>query len=426
MARPKGTIKWPPKYTKHKASGQARVRLPDGREKYLGRYNSKESKDAYARLIAEGLATKGASIDPDPKRVTVAELCAAFLAHFKTRNSHAGTCQQALTSLRHLCVAYGTLPAAEFGPRKLKAFVDGLIVVPYRLRRCDLPEGVRTRTNVNMIMGLVKRVFRFAAANEMVDGSVYHAINAIRPLQPNESAAAELPRRVACDDRDIEAVLPFLTPPVRAAVQVQRLTGARCSEILTMRLRDIDRSAPTWLYRPLRHKTMKMGIDRIIPLGPRAQAVMTPFLDRGPDAFLFTPRESFLWNCANRPRPGGKSSPARLEAARRYEKKRSLGRAARRTFTPYFSSSHYCDAIKRGFEKARRAAAQSATGPEPKRNLQRWTSHQIRHRFATNEARRTGTLRTAQLALGHTDEKMTKRYVTGSIEELTDVFADHY
>ena len=41
-----------PKYSLHKASGQAVIRL-NGRDIYLGAYNSKESKTNYRRLIAE-------------------------------------------------------------------------------------------------------------------------------------------------------------------------------------------------------------------------------------------------------------------------------------------------------------------------------------------------------------------------------------
>jgi len=45
----------PPKYTKHKASGQAVVRI-NGRDYYLGPHGSKVSVAEYDRLIAEWLA----------------------------------------------------------------------------------------------------------------------------------------------------------------------------------------------------------------------------------------------------------------------------------------------------------------------------------------------------------------------------------
>lgn len=44
-----------PGLTRHQASGQAVVRI-DGKDHYLGRYGSAESKSTYERLIAESLA----------------------------------------------------------------------------------------------------------------------------------------------------------------------------------------------------------------------------------------------------------------------------------------------------------------------------------------------------------------------------------
>ena len=41
-----------PKYCKHKATGQAVVRL-NGKDYYLGRFDTKESRSYYDRLIAE-------------------------------------------------------------------------------------------------------------------------------------------------------------------------------------------------------------------------------------------------------------------------------------------------------------------------------------------------------------------------------------
>ncbi len=52
MARPRNKV---PSYLPHKPSGQARVRIGD-RDVYLGPFGSPESKELYARLIAEHFA----------------------------------------------------------------------------------------------------------------------------------------------------------------------------------------------------------------------------------------------------------------------------------------------------------------------------------------------------------------------------------
>ena len=41
-------------------------------------------------------------------------------------------------------------------------------------------------------------------------------------------------------DRDVDAILPFLSPQTRAMVEVQRLTGMRPGEVVLMRGCDID------------------------------------------------------------------------------------------------------------------------------------------------------------------------------------------
>jgi hypothetical protein len=42
-----------PKYSLHKRSGQAKVRF-NGKDTYLGRYGSPESKEAYAEFVGAG------------------------------------------------------------------------------------------------------------------------------------------------------------------------------------------------------------------------------------------------------------------------------------------------------------------------------------------------------------------------------------
>ena len=71
-----------PKYSKHRASGQAVVTL-DGRDFYLGPYGTAASKREYDRRIAEWIAA-GQRLPSDPNQTTVAEVAAAFRAHAKT------------------------------------------------------------------------------------------------------------------------------------------------------------------------------------------------------------------------------------------------------------------------------------------------------------------------------------------------------
>ena len=57
----------PPKYQLHKATGQARVRIK-GRDIYLGKYLSPESKQRYRQVIADWLKNQDRVTRPDSAR----------------------------------------------------------------------------------------------------------------------------------------------------------------------------------------------------------------------------------------------------------------------------------------------------------------------------------------------------------------------
>ncbi len=61
-----------PSYRRQK-SGQARVTL-GGKDYYLGPYNSRESREAYQRLVGEYIASLGRP--PVGPEISLAELCA--------------------------------------------------------------------------------------------------------------------------------------------------------------------------------------------------------------------------------------------------------------------------------------------------------------------------------------------------------------
>src|ERR671929_213785 len=87
-----------PSYRLHKPSGQAVVTL-SGKDHYLGRHGSPESRVAYERLLAEWLANRQRSSEP-------------------------GTIRQALRPIQEL---YGETRARDFGPLALKAVRQAMI-----------------------------------------------------------------------------------------------------------------------------------------------------------------------------------------------------------------------------------------------------------------------------------------------------------
>lgn len=80
-----------PSYRLHKASGQART-IVDGRHVYLGKYGSPESRQQYARILAEAALPAGLppqQLARESKRLLVSELLVAYLK-FAESYSNAG------------------------------------------------------------------------------------------------------------------------------------------------------------------------------------------------------------------------------------------------------------------------------------------------------------------------------------------------
>ena len=120
-----------PSYCLHKASGQAYVTL-NSREHYLGKYGSQESHEKYARLIAEHCPYAQSALVTPPSAATIDELVLRFwterVVTYYVRDGEPTERQFHIRlALRPLCDLYGSIPAAEFSPRKLKAVRDKII-----------------------------------------------------------------------------------------------------------------------------------------------------------------------------------------------------------------------------------------------------------------------------------------------------------
>ena len=75
-------------------------------------------------------------------------------------------------------------------------------------------------------------------------------------------------------------------------VQLQLLTGCRAGEVMVMRGCELTPGDPNWVYRPHLHKNSWRGQERVIYLGPRAQAIIRDFLKDDPSEFIFSPRDA--------------------------------------------------------------------------------------------------------------------------------------
>lgn len=77
---PKNSSIAAPKYRHHKAKGLAVVTI-NGRDIYLGKYNTAASKELYRRLVAEYLQTGEQPGTNRQNDITIAEVLAAYIRH---------------------------------------------------------------------------------------------------------------------------------------------------------------------------------------------------------------------------------------------------------------------------------------------------------------------------------------------------------
>lgn len=382
----------PPSYRHHKARNCAVVTI-NGRNHYLGPFGSPESYERYARLIAGCRAVPGAGSRPISD-LSVTSLIALYWPYAKgyyVKNGRpTGRLASVRASLRVLRALFGSTPATSFGPLALRAIQQHLI------------DDGKSRNYINDLSGNIRRVFKWAVAEELLSASVYQALQAVSGLKKGRTGARETAPVGPVDDAAIEATLPFLPKVVADMVRFQRLTGCRPCEVCLIRPMDIDRTGEVWVYRPASHKTEHHGHERAILVGPKGQAVLAAYLERAPDAYCFSPRESEALRRAEQ--RAARKSKVQPSQSNRAKPKRKV------VLRDRYSKDSYGWAIRRACDRADRIAREKRQGVEAEpRLVDRWHPNQLRHTAAT-EIRRTFGLEAAQVCLGHRRASVTEIY----------------
>lgn len=435
-----------PRYRRHKPSGRAVVTL-SGQDFYLGPHGTKASRREYDRLIAEWLAAGRRLTSPEAESTgcTVSDVMLAYWRYAQAYHVKHGrpTPEQAHIKgfMRTLRCLYGRTPAAEFGPLALKAVRQAFIDADY------------CRGYVNSQVGRVKRMFKWAVANEMIPVEVHTRLQTVDGLRRGRSAARETEPVKPAPNAYVDGVQPFVSRQVWAMIELQRLTGMRPQEVTTMRGCDVNADGKVWVYKPTEHKTAYRGKERAIYLGPRAQEIVQAFLKSNTAAYLFSPAEAEAERLAARHRDR-KTSP--LYGNRPGTNKK---RKRRRPPADHYTTASYRRAIERGcdlafapvpgdsepidqFEEAirertdagmRRPAAVRAVRAEcPElseahdaalkewRKAHRWHPHQLRHNAATRLRKEFG-IEAARVVLGHSSAAVTEIYAEVDKAKAADV-----
>ncbi|MCA9110073.1 MAG: hypothetical protein KDA52_09015 [Planctomycetaceae bacterium] len=239
--------KRPPKYSHHKASGQARVRL-NGQDVYLGVYGSPESHERYAKLVEDWMKAPAITFP----EMSIGQLTMLYLEHAKRHYVKNGTPTSQIHSirlvLRYLNRLYNKCLASEFSPRMLKAVRDEMIRAGY------------VRTSINAHVSRIRRMFEWAVSEEIIPPHVLVALKSVQGLQAGRTEAVESDPVSQVSNDHVEAVLPHVSAQINTMIQLQQLTGMRPGEVLIMRPCDITMTTDgVWKYRPEAHKTEHHG-----------------------------------------------------------------------------------------------------------------------------------------------------------------------
>lgn len=296
--------------------------------------------------------------------ITIERAWELFYAFAQTQIGRAESFKYAM---RQVLALFADLPAGEFGPKSLKRVQDRMIA-----------EGI-CRNMVNQRTREIRHIWKWLTAEEHVEASVWHGLQAVSSIRPGYRDVRETDPIHPVPVEYVRLVIEKAPPTIRAMIELQHLTGMRPGEVCSIRPVDIDMSGKTWLYRPVRHKTSHLGRNRVVLIGPKGQRVIEPFLQRDVEAYLFSPRESrrqgFDACSTHRHQPVAEPRTGRRIGVR-------------------FKPQAYGHSI-RSICKAH--------------DIPHWSPNQLRHNMATRLRREFG-LDIAQVVLGHSKADVTQMY----------------
>jgi len=428
-----------PKFSVHKRSGQAFVRL-NGKQIPLGAGDSIVSRREYDRVIGLWLANnrqlpedwkvskarksakcqkpkESSSPSPAPMETTVTEVLLAYLPFARQyyskpdavtgKRSPTRTFEQMKQVARELQEHYGRHAVAEFGPAELVA-----------LRVRFVRELNWGRKHTNEMVKRIVAMFQFASERLDVPIFVWQTLKTVKSLHKgrplftyegqivaDEAGLPIIPREGVIpppvDDETVRRTLEMLPAVVADMVRFQRATGCRPGEVCHLRPKEIDRSGDVWIYRPPSSKTDHVECDRrVIAIGATAQAILAPYLLRGPEEFCFSPADS----------------EKKRRSARAAERKTPLScgniRGSNRKTAPirklgnHYKATAYAKAVHRAVA---RVNAEAERVGEPV--IERWSPNQLRKSHALEVRENEGLgLDHAQVALGHQQRETTERF----------------
>ncbi|OAI41451.1 hypothetical protein AYO40_03070 [Planctomycetaceae bacterium SCGC AG-212-D15] len=437
-----------PSYRLHRQSGQAVVTLRDSLSGHrydvlLGEHGTKQSKAEWKRVVLEWEANgrRPRPAGTGPADITIAELIGCYWQHVESYYRHTdgtptGEVQCFTYALRPLNYLHGETAAKDFGPMALKA-VRELMVRGYDHPKYG-PQRPIARKQINARVKRIRRMFKWAVANEVLPATVLHGLQALEALKQGRTEAHESPPVLPVARAVVEETLSHLRPVVADMCRLQLETGMRPGELVVMRACDIDMTGRVWLYRLRQHKTVHHGYERVVPLGPKAQEIVKRWLTTETLAYLFSPKRAVEGLFAER-RDGRKTplwpSHLRLQAKKRLKRRQHREAGDRYTVTSYGRAvARGCEAAFPPPEHLRQQEHESRKKwlarltPDEKAALREWRRshswhpHRLRHTRAL-EIKREAGLDAARACLGQRSPVITEMYAGLDLSKAAEIMA---
>ena len=109
-----------------------------------------------------------------------------------------------------------------------------------------LIDAGHSRKYVNKLVAIIPRMFKWAASEQLLPGTIYHELRTVEGLRKGRCEAPDHPPVLPVPAAIVEVTLPYLPPVVADMIRFQRWTGCRPDEVCLVRPIDVDTSGDVW------------------------------------------------------------------------------------------------------------------------------------------------------------------------------------
>lgn len=347
-----------PQYSVHNVRDLGYINWKGKRHYFPGKAHSVESVNAYNEFLRKFVF--GPVNIPTGKAISITDLVLAYQdfaeSHYDDKG-HQSHYNAMMTVAMKLESIYHATKAAQFGPKMLKEF------------RKELIDSGNSRNYVNDQISRVKKIFKWAASEELIPIETFQALATVDGLRRGREGAVESPKRKPVPWEDVETIVKELHEPVRTMVLFHWHTGVRSQSVVQAHSEQFEIDQDGMLIWHPRHKTEHLDKTVRIPLGPKARDLISGRLEIGGSLFK-----------------------TRLDT----------------TYSPWSYRREIIRAQENLFDR-QTEKHKEAPKKHPKPIRVKWTPHQLRHAKATYIRNKYG-IEAAQAILGHDSLQATQIY----------------